>query len=143
MERPKRNIYLKMKTLPEAGEIWTERNSMLRTREEEIPSTSSLHRVTSRPITAMRSVPHYHGAAMDGFAVPAASTFGASDSTPVHLIVGTSAFPVDTGDPLPPDTDAVIMIEQVDQVSDSEIEIRTAAFPWQHVRKVGEDIVAV
>ncbi len=79
---------------------------------------------------------------MDGFAVTARSTFGASDTNPLKLEIGTEAFPVDTGDALPPSTDAVVMIEHVEQVSSSEIEIRSSAFPWQHVRKVGEDIVA-
>ena len=55
---------------------------------------------------------------------------------------GQSAHEVDTGDPLPDGADAVIMIEHVEMVSALEIEIRSAAFPWQHVRKVGEDIVA-
>lgn len=142
MERPKRNIYLKMKTLQEARETWTCRNSGIRAAQEEIPVTAGLHRITSRPVIAERSVPHYHGAAMDGFAVLSNTTFGAGDNTPVRLEVGVGAFPVDTGDPLPQGTDAVIMIEQVEQVSPSEIEIRSAAFPWQHVRKVGEDIVA-
>ncbi len=142
MEKPKRNIYLKMRTLHEAREIWTQRTGPLRTVEELIPSVSSLNRVTSQPITALRSVPHYHGAAMDGYAVPAIDTFGASDNMPVRLFVGKNAFAVDTGDPLPPETDAVIMIEQIEQISPSEIQIRSASFPWQHVRKVGEDIVA-
>jgi putative molybdopterin biosynthesis protein len=78
---------------------------------------------------------------MDGYALRARDTYGASDATPVRL-TGASAHPVDTGDPLPEGTDAVIMIEHVETVSPSEIEIRAAAFPWQHVRKVGEDIVA-
>lgn len=142
MEKPKRNIYLKMRTLHEAREIWTQRTGPLRTVEELIPSVSSLNRVTSQPITALRSVPHYHGAAMDGYAVPAIDTFGANDNMPVRLFVGKNAFAVDTGDPLPHETDAVIMIEQIEQLSPSEIQIRSASFPWQHVRKVGEDIVA-
>lgn len=142
MEMPKRNVYLKMRTLHEAREMWTQRTGSLRTVEELIPSVSSLNRVTSRPITALRSVPHYHGAAMDGYAVPAIDTFGASDHMPVRLFVGKNAFAVDTGDPLPPETDAVIMIEQIEQISPAEIQIRSASFPWQHVRKVGEDIVA-
>ncbi|MFZ2446175.1 MAG: molybdopterin biosynthesis protein [Syntrophobacteraceae bacterium] len=142
MEKPKRNIYLKMKTLREARDLWSEKFAALRTARECIPAVSSLHRVTSRPITAVRSVPHYHGAAMDGYAVAARDTFGASDTNPLLLGVGTGAFAVDTGDPLPPGADAVIMIEHVEQMSEAEIEIRAAAFPWQHVRKVGEDIVA-
>lgn len=137
----KRNIYLEMKTLEEAREIWEARTGMLRTGEENVQAASSPGRVTSRPVIAMRSVPHYHGAAMDGYAVRARDTFGASDTTPVRLN-RESAHPVDTGDPLPEGADAVIMIEHVERVSPSEIEIRSAAFPWQHVRKVGEDIVA-
>ncbi|MGA2403291.1 MAG: molybdopterin-binding protein, partial [Syntrophobacteraceae bacterium] len=142
MERPKRNIYLKLKTLPEARESWMGRNGALRTAEEHIRADSSLGRVTSRPIIALRSVPHYHGAAMDGYAVRAGDTYGASDTTPLRLRIGESAHPVDTGDPLPDGADAVIMIEHAESVSHSEIEIRSAVFPWQHVRKVGEDIVA-
>jgi len=136
----KRNIYLKMKTLAEAREIWQGRTGTLRTAEEQVQAASSLGRVTSRPVIAIRSVPHYHGAAMDGYAVRARDTYGASDAAPLRL-TGQSAQPVDTGDPLPKEADAVIMIEDVERVSDSEIEIRSAAFPWQHVRKVGEDIV--
>jgi putative molybdopterin biosynthesis protein len=49
---------------------------------------------------------------------------------------------VDTGDPLPEGCDAVIMIEDVHYVSPDVIEIIQAAPPWQHVRAVGEDIVA-
>jgi putative molybdopterin biosynthesis protein len=79
------------------------------------------------PILARRSVPHYHGA---------------SEANPLQLEVGKSAFAVDTGDVLPEGTDAVIMIEHVDLMDGARIEIRSAAFPWQHVRKVGEDIVA-
>ena len=142
MEKSKRNIYLKMKTLPEAREIWVGRTGALRTAEERIDVRSGLGRVTSRPVTALRSVPHYHGAAMDGYAVRASDTYGASDTTPVRLTVGENAHAVDTGDPLPEGSDAVIMIENVESVSGSRIEIRAAAFPWQHMRKVGEDIVA-
>lgn len=128
VKKPKRNIYLKMKTLPEARKIWEGRTGMLRTAEEQVQAASSLGRVTSRPVISMRSVPHYHGAAMDGYAVRARDTYGASDTTPVRL-TPLSAHPVDTGDPLPESADAVIMIEHVESVSHSEIEIRSAAFP--------------
>src|SRR5208337_1215345 len=105
MKKPKRNIYLKMKTLAEAREIWQDRTGAFRTAEEQIRTVSGLGRVTSRPVGAIRSVPHYHGAAMDGYAVRARDTYGASDTTPVRL-TGQSALPVDTGDPLPKGADA-------------------------------------
>ncbi len=142
MQRPKRNIYLKLHTLDAATQLWARKTSSYRTSVGTAATHEALHRVAAQPVVALRSVPHYHGAAMDGFAVLARNTFGAGETRPVRLVKGVSAFAVDTGDPLPPGTDSVIMIEQVENVSGEEIEIRAAAFPWQHVRKVGEDIVA-
>ncbi|MCK8602318.1 molybdopterin biosynthesis protein [Desulfoferrobacter suflitae] len=138
----RRNIYLTMKTLEQARTIWSAETSSVRAPVETIPAAMGLGRVTAAPVTARHSVPHYHGAAMDGIAVQAEDTFGASDVNPVRLVLGHNAHAVDTGDPLPSGTDAVIMIEHVEQVGDAAVEIRGAAFPWQHVRKVGEDIVA-
>ncbi|MGC8781526.1 MAG: molybdopterin biosynthesis protein, partial [Anaerolineae bacterium] len=60
---------------------------------------------------------------------------------PVRLRIGEQAFYVDTGDPLPPGTNAVIMVEDV-QLRAGEIEILAPAPPWQHVRPMGEDMVA-
>ncbi|HBD07945.1 MAG TPA: molybdopterin biosynthesis protein, partial [Syntrophobacteraceae bacterium] len=137
-----RNIYLQLKTLEEAHRIWEQVFQARRTAMEEVPSHQALHRVLARPVVAQRSVPHYHGAAMDGIAVKAEATFDASDARPLRLRLGTDAFAVDTGDPLPPNADAVIMIEQVESLDDHQVEVRTPAYPWQHVRKVGEDIVA-
>ncbi len=138
----KRKIYLEMHTLAEAREKWRRAVQDRRTAVEHLPVPEALGRVLAQPVTARLSVPHYHGAAMDGYAVKASETFGASAVRPKQLTIGRQAFAVDTGDPLPEGTDAVIMIEHVHSVDDQTIEIRTAAFPWQHVRKVGEDIVA-
>ena len=140
----KRKIYLKMQTLSDAQRIWREAFGSIRTGVEEIQTTEALGRVTAEPVFAQRSVPHYHGAAMDGIAVDAAKTFGANETSPIRLRIGQDAFPVDTGDPLPNGTNAVIMIENVFPVEGEEnlVEIRQPAYPWQHVRKVGEDIVA-
>jgi molybdenum cofactor synthesis domain-containing protein len=140
--KPKRNIYLQMKTLEEARNAWTDKTSAFRCEIESIPTVLALGRVLAQPIMAGSSVPHYHGAAMDGIAVRARDTFGASEVHPLSLVLGETAHQVDTGDSLPLETDAVIMIEYVAPVGDREVEIRSAAFPWQHVRKVGEDIVA-
>jgi len=138
----RRNIYLKMKTLEQARGIWATTTSGIRLPTDTVPTTMGLQRVTAEPVTAKHSVPHYHGAAMDGIAVEAQDTFGASDVSPLQLVMNQNAYAVDTGDPLPPGTDAVIMVEQVEKVGEAEVEIRAAVFPWQHVRKVGEDIVA-
>ncbi|MEJ5301403.1 MAG: molybdopterin biosynthesis protein [Thermodesulforhabdaceae bacterium] len=140
----KRKIYLKMHTLSDAQKVWRDTFGRLRTEVEEVQTTEALGRVTAEPVFACRSVPHYHGAAMDGIAVDAKKTFGATETSPVRLKIGIDAFPVDTGDPLPDGTNAVIMIEHVLPVEGEEnlVEIRQPAYPWQHVRKVGEDIVA-
>jgi molybdenum cofactor synthesis domain-containing protein len=142
MTRFERNVYLHMKTLEEAHGVWERVFEARRTAVEEVPTHQALHRVMARPVVAQRSVPHYHGAAMDGIAVRAETTFGATDARPLQLLLDADAFAVDTGDPLPPNTDAVIMIEQVESTGERQVAIRAPAYPWQHVRKVGEDIVA-
>jgi putative molybdopterin biosynthesis protein len=109
---------------------------------EEVRIDDALGRVTTEPVFARLSVPHYHAAAMDGIAVRADDTLGASETNPVQLQVDTQAIWVDTGDPLPPETNAVIMAEQVQDVGDGRLEILAAVAPWQHVRSMGEDLVA-
>lgn len=116
---------------------------------ERVPVAEALGRVTAEPIWAPISSPHYHGAAMDGAAVRAADTVGASEATPLRLKIGEQAVWVDTGDALPPNMDAVIMLEQIQPIAPStssgragEIEIMAPVAPWQHVRPMGEDIVA-
>ncbi len=109
---------------------------------ELLPSELALGRVTASPVYARISSPHYHASAMDGFAVQSADTFGASETSPRRLKVGLEAVAVDTGDLMPPGCDAVIMIEDVHFAQPDVIEIIHAVPPWQHVRVVGEDIVA-
>ena len=109
---------------------------------EPVPVADSLGRVTSEAVVAALSSPFYHSAAMDGFAVRFIDTFGAGETRPKRLAVPSQAVAVDTGDPLPDGFDAVIMIEHAERISGSEIEILQPATPWQHVRLVGEDIVA-
>jgi len=110
-------------------------------KKEIIPTKEALGRVTAEPIFARFSSPNFHCAAMDGYAVNASMTFGATLEHPKRLLINKEAFPINTGYPLPEGTNAVIMIEDI--VEDGEeIEIKKAVYPWQNVRKVGEDIVA-
>jgi putative molybdopterin biosynthesis protein len=98
----------------------------------------ALGRVTAAPIWALRSSPAYDASAMDGIAVRAADTFGATETAPRPI----KAFAVvDTGDALPEGCDAVIMREQV-HWRDGVPEVQAAAAPWQHVRTIGEDVSA-
>ncbi len=141
--RFKRNIYLKMKTLPEARDILLQVFSDLPPlASEEIPVPDAVGRVLAEPVNARLSSPNFHLAAMDGLAVKAEITFGANAAAPKTLRVGRETFYVNTGHVLPPDTDAVIMVENVNTLDENRIEIEAPVFPWQNVRRVGEDIVA-
>ena len=109
---------------------------------EEIPTTDALGRITAEAVYAGISSPHYNACAMDGIAVRAGDTFGATDTTPVILKGGVDFIRVDTGDPLPENCDAVVMIEDVVDTGDGNLKLLQAAVPWQHVRQIGEDICA-
>ncbi|MBU2702424.1 putative molybdopterin biosynthesis protein [Sporomusaceae bacterium BoRhaA] len=116
---------------------------------EEVPVSQALGRVTATSVYARQSVPHYNGSAMDGIAVRAQDTFGASETEPKRLSIRQKeedfaplgCYIVNTGEVLPQGTDAVIMIEDV-LLGGGQAEIMAAAAPWQHVRIIGEDIVA-
>lgn len=139
----KRQVYLAMKGLEEARSVFFSRfKPDWRTAAEIIRTEEALGRVTAGPVFANLSSPSFHSAAMDGIAVMAEKTYGATERHPVVLRVGEDAFWINTGQPLPLGLDAVIMVEKVYQVDHERIEVRAAAHPWQHVRKVGEDIVA-
>lgn len=109
---------------------------------EEVAVHESPGRVTAEPVFARISSPLYPAAAMDGIAVSAPKTYGATERSPKRLTSGQDAQWVNTGQVMPEGTNAVIMVENLHQVDEETIEIISAAFPWQHVRKVGEDFVA-
>ncbi len=139
----KRNVYLKMKTLAEAREIiLNEFDTAGHWAKETIPVPDAVDRVLAEPVHARLSAPHFHAAAMDGIAVKASDTFGASEAQPKQLVTGKNAFWVNTGHVLPDNTDAVIMVEHINVIDEAILEIDSPAFPWQHIRKIGEDIVA-
>ncbi|MDJ0884647.1 MAG: molybdopterin biosynthesis protein [Desulfobacterales bacterium] len=142
MER-KRNIYLKMKPLAEARGIVQDRFAAPDPpRTEMLAVPDAVGRILARPVFARLSAPNFHAAAMDGIAVRAEDTFGASETEPRQLTLGREALSINTGHVLPAETNAVIMIEQVNDLGDGRVEIEAPAFPWQHVRRMGEDIVA-
>ncbi len=141
----KRNIYLDNKPLAEARTIWNaalaESGFLNRRPEERLAVDLCLGRVLSRPVFALRSSPSYNAAAMDGIAVHFLDLANASEGNPVRL--DRKRFvPVNTGNAIPESCNAVMMIEDVHYVGDDEVELIQPATPWQHVRTIGEDIVA-
>ena len=143
---PKRNIYLTDIPLDEARATLQAALQAAGAAQpmpaERIPLAQALGRVTAQPVQAIRSSPHFHCAAMDGYALRADSTISARETQPLRLQLGLDAFPVNTGDALPAATNAVIMIEHVNPDADDGLLIYAAVPPWQHVRLMGEDIVA-
>ncbi len=139
----KRHIYLDMKTVEEArGILFSHFPGREPPATETVSPPDAVGRVLAEPVFAGISSPSSHLAAMDGVAVDAQSTFGASEIQPKALTVGETAFHVNTGNVLPPGANAVIMIEHVHAIGEDRIEIEAPVFPWQHVRRVGEDVVA-
>ena len=112
------------------------------TAAEMTPLDRTHGRVTAEPVWAKVSSPHYDAAAMDGIAIRSRETVGATETSPLRLEVDEQARWVDTGDPMPEGYDAVIMVEHVHETEGRTIEIDAPAAPYQHVRPLGEDIVA-
>src|SRR5690349_3436986 len=106
-----------------------------------VPVAAAAGLVTAAPIWAARSSPPFDAAGMDGIAVSAADTLGASETTPAWLAPDAYDI-VDTGDPMPGGRDAVVMREHVHYDDAGRAELRAAVPPYQHVRSIGEDVSA-
>lgn len=139
-----RNIYLSNIDLREGIELYLEAFGNLKNliSSEKIPVEESIGRITKEPVFAELSSPHYNASAMDGIAVKSVDTYGADESSPLQLKLNRDFIYVDTGDVIKEPFDSVIMIEDVVVIDDETIEIINAASPWQHIRPIGEDIVA-
>ena len=139
----RQKIYLKMKDPKEALEIFFKHF-----RPEPIPDAEevSVHdspsRITAEPVFAKISAPPFQSAAMDGVAVRAEDTYGATERNPKRLKIGQEALWINTGQVMPEGKNAVIMVEKLNQIDEGTIEIEASAFPWQNTRKIGEDFVA-
>jgi putative molybdopterin biosynthesis protein len=139
----KRNLYLHNTPVEEARELYlTAIADLARPQAETIAVVDSLSRVTARAVYARLCSPLFNASAMDGIAVVAKHTAAAEESRPLRLQRGEGFLVVDTGDPIKPPYDAVIMAEDVFELDADTVEIIAAAAPWQHVRPIGEDIVA-
>ena len=106
---------------------------------EKIATVNAHGRTLAEAVYAKICSPHYNASAMDGIAVNAADTYGACENTPIVLNENQYTV-VDTGDPLPDGTDAVVMVEDVTENDDGSVKLISAVHPWQNVRQVGEDI---
>ncbi len=106
---------------------------------EKIAVEDSLHRITTAEVTALLSSPNFNAAAMDGIAVKAESTFGASSSQVKKFSIGKEVELIDTGDPIKNGFDAVIKIEDIVIIDEGIVEVRRSVPPGKDIRYKGED----
>ncbi len=141
----KKDIYLKNKPLSEAKQQWYQALQSIGFFDyetvETIPVDDSIDRLTAEPVVARKSSPAYNGAAMDGIAVRFIDLTAASEANPIVLSKDKYQ-QVNTGNALQSPYNAVVMIEDVHELGDGQVELIAPATPWQHVRTIGEDIVA-
>jgi molybdenum cofactor synthesis domain-containing protein len=124
-------------------------------RVEAVPLEQANGRVLAGDIVSDRDVPPFSRAGMDGYAVVAADTFGASryepktlrvvetvytGHVPARRVVPGDASEIATGAPMPDGADAVVMVEETERAGD-EVRIFTPVYPRQNVGKRGADIV--
>jgi len=130
-----------LETLPVAAEI--------------IETVRARGRVLAEDLYSQVDLPHFNRAAMDGYAVKAKDTFGASATLPAYLklagvvemgkeatlpVASGEAVRISTGGMLPPDCDAVVMVEYTEEVGNQTLEIQRGVSPWQNVIQIGDDI---
>ncbi|MCR6544186.1 molybdopterin biosynthesis protein [Dehalobacterium formicoaceticum] len=144
MKIHERNVYLSNLEVDKALELFMDRAApdIKDLKKEVINTVNSLGRITSEPVFAKYSSPNYNASAMDGIAVRAKDTFGASEGNPIQLKLNENFVFLDTGDPICEPFNAVIMIEDLVEIDENTFEIIKGAAPWQHIRPIGEDIVA-
>lgn len=135
MEECMNERYLQLRSLSEGLKLLKERFSF-EPEIMQIPVQDSVGFVTAFAVHAPLSYPAGHLSAMDGIAVRSTDTHGTTDQNP--LVIKDYA-KVNTGNLIPSQYDAVIMIEDTEEVEEGVL-IRLPAYPWQHIRPVGEDI---
>ncbi|WP_394862858.1 molybdopterin biosynthesis protein [Paraclostridium bifermentans] len=142
MKKEDRNIYISNIDLDDAMNMYFSKMKFDSINFEEIEVYDSLDRVTIEPVFARNSSPHYNSAAMDGIAVISDETMGASEIKPKILEIRKDFEYVNTGNVINDKYNAVIMIEDVMEIEKNKVQIISPAYPWQHIRPIGEDIVA-
>lgn len=125
------------------------------TKSETIAVPDADGRVLTKGLKAPGPLPHFNRANMDGYALRAQDTFGASPSLPTYLkLVGViemgqeathrlkkgETMRISTGGMVPPGATAMVMVEYTEEMGDGTIEIQRSASPWENILRVGEDI---
>ncbi len=146
------SLFLKVKTAEEVLEILQELESL---EDEKVGLAEACGRVLSAPVQAREPIPHFRRAVMDGYAVRAQDTFGATESLPAFLEVAGEvsighepavtvergrAVAIPTGGMLPAGADAVVMVEYTTPLDEGSIEVTRPVAPGDHIIGEGDDI---
>jgi molybdopterin molybdotransferase len=122
---------------------------------ESVGILQALNRVSAEEISAPHPLPSFNRSSVDGYAVKASDTFGATESMPAYMrVIGevemgarpiqkvesSSALLIHTGGMLPDGADAVVMLEYVQQTRDGEVEVNRPVAVGENVIQVGEDV---
>ncbi len=126
-----------------------------KTKTETLPASEACGRVLSKALIAPVDLPHFNRTNMDGYAVRAADTFGASASLPMYLkLVGAiemgkeakrslkkgETMRIATGGMLPTGADSMVMVEYTEEMGDGTVEIQRSVSPWENILRIGEDV---
>ncbi|AKB51305.1 Molybdopterin biosynthesis MoeA protein [Methanosarcina barkeri str. Wiesmoor] len=136
-------IFKEQTSVDEALKLFLENISPLR-KTEEISLEVCIDRILAETVVSERNVPHYRRAAMDGYAVQASDTLGASTTNSIFMKLsnyveeGVTKW-VHTGAVMPVEADAVVVVEDTVTVGDT-VEVRAQVYPNKNVAQVGEDI---
>ena len=148
--------FLQLVSLSQALQAWLEgAQPHPRATPEEIPTQDALGRILAEDIRATVDLPPFRRSTVDGYALIAADTFGATPSLPaylrfagevamgvaatLHLQPGTAAL-IHTGGMLPESADAVVMVEDTQRVGEAEIEVLRPVQAGANVLQRGEDV---
>ncbi len=149
--------FFSLKTLDEIRALEAEVFASLRTDPELVPAPEALGRVLAEAVASPGPVPHFARSVVDGYAVRAADTAGATGALPAYLeIVGSvemgkpaevpvkagEAVEIPTGGMMPEGADAAVMIEHTELLGEATIEVSRPVSPGQHVIGAGEDVRA-
>jgi molybdopterin molybdotransferase len=150
-------LLLKVKDVSEVQNTIMEHFGGFVVESEEVGLLEAPGRVAAEDIKAVYSVPDFNKSVVDGYAVRARDTFGASDSLPalldmagevmigsnadININVGSCAY-VPTGGMLPEGSDAVVMVEDTEDLGSGSIAVYKPIGPWENTISRGEDIKA-
>jgi molybdopterin molybdotransferase len=138
--------FQKLTLTDKALQTWFNLLQISKPKVVEVPLQQTLHRVLAENLFAREDLPRFDKSAMDGYAVKSSDLVGASQFKPTILqltqadqVHTMQAKQVWTGNPIPEEADAVVMLENTEKHGGGKLEVWSQLAPWTNVSKKGED----